>query len=496
MNTKYSAWFLILALALIPLHARAQQQPRHAANRQDEVVNVDIKPGQGADDVLRILRSDDKTETNNYATRAYEIRNTTAYELKPFIEGAVEKEKGRVQAVVTGQGGAARQFLVVTTTPNQQKEIERTIRVLDVQGLVNDAGTTRFAFRVKHRLASELLQVIAKTRGTAQTNGYADDLTNSLYFDDSASVIGDAARFVAFYDVPAPQIEFDIRIIEARQDDTRKLGLDWDAWKRSLGGQFTFTGNIFEGGSRYARLDSLLTLDASTLADFLNYAAQRGSARIVKRSRLTASNLKPAVIYETRHIPAYDYVSRDKAAGVVTESNTETNGTRTAAIVPPTSSQKTDLGQDDEGLYVKIQPVIGTESVLASVNIEVNTLSGYDPQDRPLVSRQALNNEFTLQNGQTLLLGTIEREQWVDSRRGIPGLKDIPGVQYLFSVESRQKTTSRVFLLATPKLSNVSYGAATIGDLVSQPPLNIKPAEAAIDDGKAREQFDEQSANN
>ena len=507
MKLNNTRWFLILAISLISAVGVGQQQPPQAVNEQDEVIHIPLSAKQGPEDVLRVLRTNDKSETSRYIAQCFEIHNTKAYEILPYVNSAVATEKGIARDVITSptDGSAPRNFLMVVTTREQMPSIAATIRAMDIPGAVNSQGSTRRAIRVRYRLASDLGNILKNTRLTSQAKIFADDLTNTLYFDDSEYVIKAAEDYVKFFDVPTPQIEFDIRIIEIREDDARKLGLDWDAWKRSLGGQFSFTGNNFEGGASFARLDSLLTLDASTLADFLNYATQQGNAKVVKRSRLTASNLNPAIISEARHIPFYDYVAHDKTTSVLTEANPLVDaagkfnpdkprtmgGTRPVTIVPPNGFTRTDLGQDEEGLMVSIQPVIGTESVQAKVDIEVNTFSGFDQQDRPLISNQELSNQFTLQNGETLLLGTLEREQVVESRRGIPGLKEIPGVRYLFSVEARQKTRSRVFLLATPKLSNVRFQAQTLADLKDSKPLDIKLTEPKLDDARVERLFGE-----
>src|SRR5690606_21271251 len=93
------------------------------------------------------------------------------------------------------------------------------------------------------------------------------------------------------------------------------------AWQRSIGGQFSFTGNYFEGGDTFGRLDSLLTLDANVLANFLNYTVQQGNARLVQRSRLNASNLEPAVISDIKRVSFLDYQRTERVPSVLTEVN-------------------------------------------------------------------------------------------------------------------------------------------------------------------------------
>lgn len=479
LNRSSLAFALALSvLASSPLALFAQQQPPQAINQQDEVINLQLNRDQGADDVLEILRSGDKFETNKYVTKAIELKNTAAYEMRLIVSQAIQLEKGTLRAVSTvpTDGAKSRQFLVVTTTREQMPSIIETIQTLDVNGYVNSQGRGRQAMRTKYRKASELLTILQGTCGTSGTRLFADDVTNTIYYDDSPFVIEQIAPYVEFYDVPTPQVEFDIQILEIREDDVKKVGLDWDAWKRSIGGQFSVTATQFENRDNFVRLDSLLTLDANVLANFLNYTVQTGNAKLLQRSRMNASNLEPAVISDVKRVPYYDYIRSERNASVLVESNPNVDTyekydedeprsfgfPRVLAITPPVTNVLKDLSSEEEGLLIVIQPNITTESVSAEISIALNTVTGLDQQNRPILTEQNLANRFTLQNKNQLLLGTLERETEVDSRRGIPGLKDLPVLKYVFGVESSQKSRSRVFILATPTFSNVSFNAIAI----------------------------------
>ncbi len=481
-----------------PSDKPAQSQPPEAVNQQDEVVTIQLAPGQGTDDVLQILRSGDKFETNGYVTQAFELHQTAALEMKYFIQQAVEQEKGVVRGVATkpADGSAPRYFLVVTTTREQMPGIGETIRALDVPGLVNRQGSVRRAIRVKYRRASDLGAILKSTRLSKVSKVFADDPTNTLYYDDSEYVANAAEDYVRFFDVPIPQIEFDVRIVEVREDDAGKVGLDWDAWKRTVGGQFDVTGNYFEGGDQFVRLDTLMTIDAAALASFLNYTVQTGNAELVQRSRINASNLKPAVISDRKRVPYVDYVRSERSPDLLTETNRrvdayeeadaddpDLNNYRVVSIVPSVTNRLEDLGSDEEGIYIAIQPVIGTESVTADIDISVNSVTGYDSLGRPMVTEQDLTNQFTLQDGRQILLGTLERETSVETRSGIPGLRDIAVLKYLFSVKTTRAESSRLFILATPTFSATGYDAKTIDEQKTTPTLRIVERDVVLDDG-------------
>jgi len=486
----------LLAGAIAPL--ASQNQPPTAVNQQDEVINIALAPGESAEDAIEILRSGSKFETNDYVTEAIEVKNTAAYELMLTVQQAIAQERGVVRGAITRptDGSASRQFLVVTTTPLQMDSIRATIAALDIPSMVSSQGRSRQAVRTKYRRASEVAELLRNTRLTSIGRVVADDRTNTLYFDDSVFVMRAAADYLTFYDVPAPQIEFDVQIIEVREDNMGKVGLDWDAWKRTIGGQFALTANQFEGGEGFARLDTLLTLDAAALANFLNYTVESGNANMLQRSRLNASNLEAAVISDLRRIPYFDQVRTERTPAVVTEVNPRadsagtrdedepaTTAPRVVTIVPPVTNRITDLSSEEEGLLISIEPIITTDSVQAEIDVAMNTVTGYDRLDRPVVTEQNLTNRVTLQDQAQLLLGTLERQRTVEARRGIPGLKDLPVLKYLFGVETRRTERSRLFILATPRFSNVTFDARSLEDLDSTPTLTIRESDPVLNDG-------------
>lgn len=473
--------FLFVSLAISPTLIFSQDQPPTAVNQQDEVVNLHLGSSTLPREVLQILRTGDKFETNRYVSRVFELHHTKGYEVLPFIRSIVDLEKGAVRSanLRAVDGEPARSFIHVITTPDQMESVAETVAMLDTPGLVNSQGSERRAIRLKYRLASDLGEVLKATHLTGQASVFADDLTNTLYFDDSESVIDATDAYVEFFDVPIPQVEFDVQIIELRESDTARVGLDWDAWKRSIGGQIGFTSTQLEGGSSFHRIDSLLTLDANVLANFLNYTVQSGTGRLVQRSRLNASNLEPAIISETKRVPHYDYSRSERTPVVLTESTNDYPGERVVAIAAPSHNRLVDISPGHEGIAIAIQPLIGTQTVTASIEIVVNTFIGFDQLNKPLLAEQKLQNRVTLQDGRQILLGTLERETRVDGRRGIPFLRDIPVLKYLFSVENQRSERSRLFLIANPTFSNVGYDAQSIADTPGRPVLRL--AERSVD---------------
>ena len=451
-------------------------------NRQDEVVNI-LTPPTSDDAMMTIFRSANKEDVSHYITSVVELKHADGFEIMPYVKEAVSKERGNARALKYSppEGGKQRFYITVITTEKQMPSVLKMIETFDLPGFKSDQGDTKSSLRVRYRRASELAAIL-KHDGMLSPVGksFADDITNTLFvYDTAAETVGQLAH-VEFYDVPAPQVSFDIQVLEVRENDAGKLGLDWEAWKRSLGGQTGMTGNFFEGGKQFARLDWLLTLDARTLAEFLNYAVQTDTVNFVKRAKVTADNLTPAVISSYKRIPSMSYHRTDHGAGILTENNPRVDSARevsrndsdyplgdprVVSIQPSSHFTRQDSGMDLEGLSIAIQPVIGTDMVTAQIEIVADNLVGFDQLDQPIVERQEFRSVITLQDLQTLHIGTMERQVTVEYDRGIPGLRSIPGLKWLFNIKGERIETSQLYIIATPCYCNpLVYDARIKGE--------------------------------
>lgn len=408
---------LLIALMLTaPAFSLGQAQPPVAENNQDEVVTIDAPP---ADDegVLRIFRSGDKGEINHYVSHVVELEQAIAMELLPHVKRAVRLEKGDTRVlrykVDREDESTWRYFIQIVTTERQMPSVIETIKALDKPGITSDPGDTGYSIRMRYRRASDMAEIALRTNLSGEGKVFADDLTNTLYMEDSLSDNEGNLAIVDFYDVPPMQVEMEIKIIEINDNDAGQVGLDWDAWKRSLSGDVLINLNWVEGSNVPNSLLALLTLDAQTLSQFLNYTVQTGSARLVNRAKMTATNLSPATIAYSR--PA---------------------------------------GGRYESLHVKVQPLIGTEAVSAAVEIKASKRLGVDEENNPILEEQAFDSVVTLTDHQPLNLGSINRSEKVEFRRGIPGLRDIPVLKYLFSVKGHREESSKLFIIATPCFCN------------------------------------------
>ena len=106
-----------------------------------------------------------------------------------------------------------------------------------------------------------------------------------------------------------------------------------------------------------------------------------------------------------------------------------------------------------EGVRVEILPFIGTESITLQVAATVNSLVGYSKDaDVPIISTRNVNSVLNVRDGQPVVLGSLDKTNSVKSRVGVPFLKDIPVLGYLFGKESKDTTKSKVLISIRPRI--------------------------------------------
>lgn len=494
--TASRRFILLSALALgaagVSVRAHAQAQPASATNAQDEVVNV-VKSVAADTSDLTIFRTGDKAEMNNYVSEVVELRNAVALELVPHVLRAVRLEKGAARALTftDPETGKARHFIQVVTTAEQMPSVLETIRTFDLEGIVSSEGDTKYHYRLNNRKASEVANLLANTVLSGDGKVYFDNATNTVYFSDLVSKTPRNIEALKFYDAPPPQVEFEVTVVEVDDNDRGRLGLDWDAWKMSVGGQFEWTANDFEGPDAFSRMDALVTVDAAALTSFLNHTVMTGTAKATTRTVLSATNNSPAVYSSLRRLPYYGHtmvfatpteltedVPGVTARGVKDDNNP--NGKRPVVIVPPSRAYMGRVSEwpnrpggsaldpslqasaeKTEGIYLVIDPTIGRSLVTADVRVVVNSLSGETETGEPIISERLVSTRVTLKDGEPFTLGGLAKETESKTRKGIPGLKEIPVLKYLFSVESTRKRVSRTYVMVTPRFNNqVSFNAS------------------------------------
>ncbi|HPB29901.1 MAG TPA: hypothetical protein PLB62_00425 [Candidatus Sumerlaeota bacterium] len=458
-----------------------------ADNMQDETILFKKELSQDAQE-FKVLRTDDKFEMNRYITRAWELKHADAYEILPHIKKVVQAEKGQVRTMKykDPESGKTRYFVQVVAPEFQIEGIAEMIKVLDLPGMESSEGDVKYNCRLLYRDAAEIAGILRNTSLSGEGAVAFDTKTNSIWIKDSISDFKKDLATLKFYDVPVPQVSLDIEIVEVETDDSSKLGLQWDAWKNALGGAYsyrisrsnavdnTLADSLSPAIKTLRGYDALLTLDATVLADFLNYMIENGHARVVTRSRVLVSNGETGVISSLRKIP-YETYSTDAIRRLKDAVNTTDPG---ASLADPAFR----MGEKAEGLHIEARPNISLKSTTLDASITVNSLSGFTNQGMPIITERKTLTNAALRDGEKFTLGIFDKETLVKEKSKVALLGDIPLLGTLFMRNVEVKRNSKIIVQAVPAIKSLELSNATVLDgntLDAEPLLKQNPADFA-----------------
>src|SRR5205814_3663929 len=110
----------------------------------------------------------------------------------------------------------------------------------------------------------------------------------------------------------------------------------------------------------------------------------------------------------------------------------------------------------DVGVNLDITPrVLLDHEVSMTVMVQVRALAGdrnVGGVTQPVLTNRQVQHEIRLVEGETNILGGIITDTEATSLSGIPGLKSIPFMRYLFSQEQRSRDQTEIIVMLTPHI--------------------------------------------
>lgn len=264
---------------------------------QDEQINLDQQSG-----TVRVLRANQKALINSYVTAVVPLKNVNPRELRGIARTICRKEGGDADVL---QDRVNKQFYLVVVCPEFQLPfIQRTLATIDQPWVkeVNDGSWTIY-YRGQHRDVRNMMRILQLYRSPDGVWDF-DDANNAVLFFDQPNVEPLWVWGTKEVDIPPSQLALDVTIYEVDTQNDLALGLDFVAWKNSLGRNlFELAAWNFEGDNPVGFLSNTPVLpavasdwgcfrgyDFNITSAYIDFLQSKGRARLVTRSTLTAKS--------------------------------------------------------------------------------------------------------------------------------------------------------------------------------------------------------------
>ncbi|MBX3458803.1 MAG: hypothetical protein KF696_02420 [Planctomycetes bacterium] len=261
---------------------------------------------------------------------------------------------------------------------------------------------------------------------------------NSVIIWERKSRMEEITRLMAVIDTAAEQVLIQAKLVEVSLDDYLGYGLELFTSNpaHSLNnGVFTGSSRDSSGGTAGGMFGQPTGFDPF-FATFSNprldvrfeFLANEGKVKTLSQPTQMVSNRRQARIEVGQEIP---YL----------ESSGATGGTTTASVSFKEVSIVMDVTPSVlEGGLIRLQVTVTVREVIGNIAIEGN--------NTPVLSKRESKTDVFIRDGETLVMGGLMRERERQDENGIPFLKDIPFLGYLFKSwnKSTQKTDLLFFL--------------------------------------------------
>jgi type II secretory pathway component GspD/PulD (secretin) len=257
-----------------------------------------------------------------------------------------------------------------------------------------------------------------------------DEITNSLLVRATGADWGVVEQAIKALDLRPLQVVIEVVIAEVRRTGDLSVGMDifaTDVKEEGGRGTTAFLPGPDPGDS--FTLSVLRTGNVNVEAT-LSALSATGNVRILSRPLIQAQNNQEARILVGAQRP-FVQVSQVLATD---------QGTRNEVVQ-----------YREVGTALTIFPTINEDGyVNLLLTQEVSSATAETQFGAPIISTREATTQLLARTGQTVVIGGLVDQQLEESRSGIPILKDIPILGYLFGTNRKSVANAELFLFLTP----------------------------------------------
>ena len=268
----------------------------------------------------------------------------------------------------------------------------------------------------------------------------ADQRTNTLIVRDIRSGIEDVQKLISRLDTRTPQVLIESNLVETTPTFSRSLGIEMEGvfnnGRVRVSDRFIASPPFAGGQQPPPSINQLLIPTngfrwgyfGNNITSVLSAAEAEGNVKIISRpSVVTLNNVESTI--ESANI-----VRIKTSAATVGESGS--------------------IRELRAGIILRVTPQVSADGfVFLNINAKSSTLdygrlTDGIPQEN---SREARANVL-VRDGETVVIGGIMKDTSANSDNGVPFLKDVPVLGWLFKKSSWQKDLEELVVFITPRI--------------------------------------------
>lgn len=276
------------------------------------------------------------------------------------------------------------------------------------------------------------LSDMLSSRGKIQV----DARTNALIVSDIPDFVAKIAGMASDLDSRTPQVEIMSKLVDVSADDSRNLGINWEAINIQPGGSPVLgSAGVTAPTTGAAGVLRLGTVQSWGALDAMLDALQRSKrANVVSNPNITTVNNREAKILVGAKIPL---IVADQAGNAITQLTTV-------------------------GIQMRVTPHVNSDhTITMDLHPEVSELSSQATvQGGVIIQTSEADTRVLVENGETAIIGGLVRNVSSEVRTGVPVLQDVPLLGMLFRNTNNVSDKRELIIFVTPRIIEVGANRA------------------------------------
>ena len=261
-----------------------------------------------------------------------------------------------------------------------------------------------------------------------------DEATNSIITRCTSGDYPSILSVIEKLDLYPKQVLIEMVIAEVRLSDSSKMGVDWEyilSFGRHGDGLVGFRAgeDALPGSGGIFRAESSRRLTAA-----LRASVDEDHLQILSTPTLLASDNKPALINIGDEVP-YPTSTR--------EYDDEGRDTRI----------DTTIQYRDTGIILEVTPKINRHGMVRmDIRQEVSSLTDRRVEGitAPVINTRHAETSLAVDDQETIVIAGLMEQERHRGRSGVPGLRRVPGLNYLFGTRSDSYENTELLVFITP----------------------------------------------
>ncbi len=291
-------------------------------------------------------------------------------------------------------------------------------KAFDNNGTLTPKAKLRY-LELKNNTFDDVSKIIKSTTDSNDLNSTASNVeyiksTNSVVFKANDDDYNDIIDFAQRSDKRLEQVNFKLTILETNLNNAENIGTNLNSLADVVTrADFNYFVNLIT--MPYTAETNVVRDKKKGFYGVLNLLVKNDVTSVKQSPYLVAKNGTPVYFSSVRNIPYLKNTSTYSNASTTTQNTYDYR---------------------DVGLKVSITPTILKDHIDFDLDLVVEDILD-ETTLTPQTSKKELKSSYSINKGEILVLSGINKETAYEYRNGIPLLKDIPIIQYLFSIKQK-----------------------------------------------------------